>query len=147
MSEDTPDQYLQNIPRFDSKDLPKITKKNGEVAPLVTEVQAQIVELVSVRGMKQKEAAKALQIPVSSVAYHMSRDDVKQYQQKLVQDKLAALAVTSTSRLADLLVHKSGYISMEAIKLIMNASGNMNDNKGLQVNTSGQTIVNIDLGG
>ena len=147
MSEDAPEQYLMALPKFEEKDLPKVVTKSGTEKPLVSELQAQIVELISVRGHKRQHVAEALGITPSSVTYHLNRDNVKEYQKILVQDRLSSLAVTSTSKLASLLNHKSGYISMEAIKLIMNASGNMNDNKGLQVSTSGQTIVNIDLGG
>ena len=135
------------VPQIDEDKLPTVVDGNGKTVPLVTAKQAQIVELCSVQGRTQREAAQILQCDAGTIAYHLRKKSVKTYQQMLVQERLSGLAVTSMSKLGKLLEHKSGYINIEAIKLIMNASGNMNDNKGLQVNTSGQTIVNIDLGG
>jgi len=139
--------YQAEVPQIDESKLPTYVDENGKKKMLVNAKQAQIVELVSVQGRTQAEAAQILNCDPGTIAYHLRKKQVKEYQGMLVQDKLSSIAVSATSKLGDLLHHKSGYINIEAIKLIFNASGISNDNKGLQVNTSGQTVVNIDLGG
>ena len=137
-----PDDYKPKLK------IPTIINDNGKKVPAITDRAAFFCEQLVIRGLKPHQLADELGIDASSIYNAMRKQEAKDYYTGLVKDQLTVASGNAVSRLIKLLDHKSGYINIEAIKLIMNANGMLdNGNKNLQVNTSGQTVVNIDLGG
>jgi hypothetical protein len=128
--------------------IPTIINEHGKKVPMVTERAAFFCEQLVTRGIKATVLAEELGISPQSIWNAMRKQEVKDYYNLLVKNQLTFATGNAVFKLTELLDHKSGYINIEAIKLIMNANGMLdNGNKNLQVNTSGQTVVNIDLGG
>lgn len=127
---------------LDSSDIAEFNESIPSRKP--TDRQREIVDYLVSTNSKVAEASIALDMDRSNIYRELRKPHVKRYMYEQLIDTLTLGSVRAANQLTKLIDHKSGYISLEASKEVLNRAG-ITTVQRKEVSVTGGVNVHIDL--